>query len=548
MFYITTPIYYVNDEPHLGHAYTTILADALARYHRLQGEEVFFLTGVDEHGQKVLNAVKKLGNNNPTRAELQAYVDEMAARFQATWRRLHIQNDAFFRTTAPHHAKVVQGVLQKLWDEGKIYRGEYEGWYCVPDERFWTEKDLVYAEDGAPLCPDCRRPVERIVESNYFFRMSQYQDWLVEYIQANPDFIRPAFRRNEVLGFLRRPLGDLCISRPAARLSWGIPLPFDPDYVTYVWFDALLNYVTAAGAASRVLAPLDAAGAAGRVLAPLDAAGYAQDEALEAQRFDRQWPCALHLMAKDILTTHSVYWPTMLRAAGLPLPRGLFAHGYWTISGTKMGKSLGNAVRPLDLADIYGVDAFRYFLMRDMTPGLDADFDPERVAARYSADLANNLGNLLQRVTSMAARYCGGEAPEQVETCVTAEEAALRARVEALPEQVFAQVEQFSISAALGLVMDALAAVNGYLERTAPWLRAKEGDSARVGTILYTAGEALRFCSVLLAPVLPERMEELWRRLGWQPPEKLSDGLAWGAWQPGSVVVTGEALFPRKEG
>ena len=517
MFYITTPIYYVNDEPHLGHAYTTILADALARYHRLQGEQVYFLTGVDEHGQKVLNAVKKKGISSPTHAELQAYVDEMAARFQATWRRLHIQYDEFFRTSAPHHAAVVQSVLQKLWDEGQIYRGEYEGWYCVPDERFWTEKDLRYDETGAPLCPVCGRPVERIVETNYFFRMSQYQDWLVEYIQAHPDFIRPAFRRNEVLGFLRQPLGDLCISRPVARLNWGIPLPFDADFVTYVWFDALFNYVTGAG--------------------------YGQ----AGDRFARQWPGALHLMAKDILTTHSVYWPTMLKAAGLPLPRAIFAHGYWTVSGTKMGKSLGNAIKPLDLAGIYGVDAFRYFLLRDMTPGLDADFDPARVAARYTADLANNLGNLLQRVTSMTARYCGGVAPQPVAACTGAEETALRAQVETLPGQVFALVEQFSVSAALGQIIDTLTAVNAYLERSAPWKRAKEGDLQRVATILYTAGEALRLAAVLLAPVLPERTEELWRRLGWQPPLDLREGLTWGGWQPGSPVVPGDPLFPRKE-
>ncbi len=517
MFYITTPIYYVNDEPHLGHAYTTILADALARYHRLQGEEVFFLTGVDEHGQKVLNALKKRGNNNPTQAELQAYVDEMAARFQATWKRLHVQPDEFFRTTSARHRTVVQHILQKLWDEGQIYRGDYEGWYCVPDERFWTEKDLKYDESGAPLCPLCGRPVERIVEANYFFRMGQYQDWLVDTIQTHPDFIRPAFRRNEVLGFLRQPLGDLCISRPAARMSWGIPQPFDPDYVTYVWFDALLNYVTAAG--------------------------FLDDK----ERFERQWPNALHLMAKDILTTHSVYWPTMLQASGLPLPRAIFAHGYWTVSGTKMGKSLGNAIKPLDLAGIYGVDAFRYFLLRDMTPGLDADFDPQRLAARYTADLANNLGNLLQRVTSMTARYCRGTVPEPNSACITAEERELRAQIEALAGEVFAQVEELSINAALEQILEALTAINGYLERTAPWLRTKEGDAARVGTILYTAGEALRLCSVLLWPALPERAEEIWRRLGWQPPAALQEGLAWGAWQPGSLATAGDPLFPRKE-
>ena len=429
MFYITTPIYYVNDEPHLGHAYTTILADVLARYHRLRGEPVFSLTGVDEHGQKVQNAVRKNGIQDP-----QAYVDQMAVRFQSTWDRLNITYDDFIRTTQPRHVRVVQAVLQQLWDEGEIYRGSYEGWYCVPDERFWTEKDLV---DGN--CPDCGRPVEKIVEANYFFRMSQYQDWLVGYIQDHPDFIQPASRRNEVLGFLRQPLGDLCISRPVARLSWGIPLPFDPDYVTYVWFDALLNYVTAAG--------------------------YLQDDV----RFTQIWPQALHLIGKDILTTHAVYWPIMLHAAGLPLPKGIFAHGWWVIGGTKMSKSLGNAVRPLDLAETYGIDAFRYFLMRDMTPGQDADFDEERLSARYASDLANNLGNLLQRVVNMTGRYAQGQAPHAGEA--GEEERALRAQLEALPGAVFEQVGHFALNAALAQVMDALTAVNGYLERTAPGSR-----------------------------------------------------------------------------
>ncbi len=515
MLYITTPLYYVNDEPHLGHAYTTILADVLARYHRLQGEEVFFLTGVDEHGQKVFNSIKKRGVETPTQEDLQLYVDEMAARYQTTWDRLNIQYDFFFRTTAPRHIQVVEHVLQSLWDAGQIYRGEYEGWYCVPDERFWTEKDLVYNEAGTPLCPQCGRPVERIIEQNYFFRMGQYQDWLVEYIQSHPDFIQPAFRRNEVLGFLRQPLGDLCISRPAARLNWGIPLPFDRVYVTYVWFDALLNYITAAG--------------------------YLQDQA----QFARQWAGARHLMAKEIIIPHSVYWSTMLHAAGLPLPRAIFAHGYWTVGGMKMGKSLGNAVRPLDLVGVYGVDAFRYFLLRDMTPGQDADFDAARVGARYQADLANNLGNLLQRVTNMTARYCGGMVPRPGEDCITAEEQALRAQIEALPGQVFARIEQFAVNAALAEVMDALTAINAYLERTAPWLRAKTGDTGRVAAILYTAGEALRLVSVLLSPVLPERIAELWRRLGWQSPAHLSEGLHWGSWQPGSQVLQGEPLFPR---
>lgn len=510
-FVITTPIFYVNDEPHLGHAYTTILADVLARYARLAGRPVFFLTGVDEHGQKVYNAVRRAElADAQAYVDPQSYVDRMAERFQSTWVHLQISNDDFIRTTEPRHVRVVQSVLQDLWERGEIYRGEYEGWYCVPDERFWTEKDL---RDG--LCPDCGRPVERIVEANFFFRMSRYQQWLVDTLHANPDLIQPVYRHNEVLGFLRQPLGDLCISRPASRLNWGIRLPFAPDYVTYVWFDALLNYVTATG---YLQAPED---------------------------FQELWPQVTHLIGKDILTTHSVYWLTMLKAMNLPLPKRIFAHGWWVVGGRKMGKSLGNAVKPLDLANAYGVDAFRFFLMRDMTPGLDADFDEERLAARYSADLANNLGNLLHRVVNMTSRYFQGVIPRP--GAETDEEHVLKERAVALPGKVFAQVESFAIHNAVAEIMDLLTAANGYLERTAPWKLAKAGDLERVGTVLYTAAEVLRLCGVLLSPVIPERSAQMLARLGWRAQDGLGSGMVWGALKPGSPVVAGEPLFPRVE-
>jgi len=502
-FYVTTPIYYVNDEPHLGHAYTTILADVLARYARLRGVETFFLTGTDEHGQKVQEAAQARG------IDPQTHADEMVVRFQKAWKDLHVDYDDFIRTTEPRHVRVVQAVLQRLWDEGEIYAGEYEGWYCVPDERFWTEKDLV---DGR--CPDCGRAVQQIVERNYFFRMSAYQDWLIQAIEDHPSFIQPESRRNEVLGFLRRPLGDLCISRPASRLAWGIPLPFDPEYVTYVWFDALLNYVTAPG--------------------------YLVNE----ERFERLWSSATHLIGKDILITHSVYWPTMLRAAGLPQPKRIFAHGWWVISGAKMSKSRGNVVRPLDLADVYGVDAFRYFLMRDMTPGRDADFDEEGLANRYQGDLANDLGNLLHRLVNMMGRYCEGRIPEPGQP--TAEETELRKRCLSAVDDVFAAVETLAVNEALDQVMDVVRETNRFLERTAPWRQAKAGHTERVATILYHAAETLRLASVLLQPALPHKMAELWRRLGWQPAEPLEEGLAWGGLQPGSPVVEGPPLFPRE--
>ena len=503
-FYVTTPIYYVNDEPHLGHAYTTIVADVLARYARLQGRETFFLTGTDEHGQKVQAAAQRQG------VSPQAHADEMVLRFQGAWDDLNVAYDDFIRTTQPRHKEVVQEVLSRLWQQGEIYRGAYEGWYCVPDERFWTEKDLM---DGA--CPDCGRAVERLVEENYFFRMSEYQEWLIETINSHPDFIRPEFRRNEVLGFLRQPLGDLCISRPISRLSWGIPLPFDEAYVTYVWFDALLNYASAIG--------------------------YLRDP----QRFQTFWPHATHLIGKDILITHAVYWPTMLHAAGLAPPQTIFAHGWWVVEGTKMSKSRGNVVRPLALAQVYGVDAFRYFLIGEMSLRRDSTFSEAGLRQRYQADLANDLGNLLHRLTSMIGRYCGGAVPAA--GAPGAEEAALRARCEGVASEVFDQVADFALNDALRQIMEVVGEINRYLERTQPWQRAKAGEAERVATILYTASEALRLCSVLLSPVLPERTGELWRQLGWRPARSPAEGLRWGALQPGATVQRGAPLFPRLE-
>lgn len=516
-FYVTTPIYYVNDEPHLGHAYTTILADVLARYARLRGRETFFLTGTDEHGQKVQNAAQRRGISPQQQA------DEMVVRFQAAWKHLDIAYDDFIRTTELRHIGVVEAILRALWDKGDIYLGSYEGWYCVPDERFWTEKDLVGGR-----CPDCGRSVEHLIEPNYFFRMSAYQGWLIDHIAAHPSFIQPESRRNEVLGFLRKPLGDLCISRPISRLSWGIPLPFDQGYVTYVWFDALINYVTAAG--------------------------YRVDEG----RFSRLWPSVMHLIGKDILTTHAVYWPTMLQAVGLPQPRVIFAHGWWVSAGEKMSKSRGNVVKPLDLADVYGVDAFRYFLMRDMILGHDADFNEEALANRYQGDLANDLGNLLRRTVAMIGQYCGGRIPQPEAIGVV--DAELRDLCLALVLQIWGRIESMAVNEALAGVMDMVKEINRYLERAAPWKQARAGPGDRAyavgqerpirstATVLYTAAEALRLASVLLHPVLPERTAELWRQLGWVPPEPLHDGLCWGHLQPGTWVSAGEPLFPRKIG
>ncbi len=505
-FYVTTPIYYVNDKPHIGHAYTTILADVLARYYRSLDVPTFFLTGTDEHGQKVQKAAA-VRQMSP-----KAHCDETVVRFQELWQKLGITNDKFIRTTNEDHKAVVCEVLQELYDRGEIYKAEYSGWYCVGDERFYTEKDLV---DGK--CPECGREVTEIVESNYFFRMSKYREWLIDYIETHPDFIQPSFRANETLGFLRKELNDLCISRPKSRLSWGIELPFDTDYVCYVWFDALLNYVSGAG--------------------------YRRNDG----EFGKWWPASYHLIGKDILTTHTVYWPTMLKALDLPMPRTVFAHGWWLTGREKMSKSLGNVINPMEMVEKYGVDAFRYFLLAEMSPGQDASFTEAAFISRYNSDLANDLGNMLSRVLKMTIRSCGGVIPQPGD--FNADDRELMDTVAGAASVMEESLRAMKFDQGLNAVLGAVRAGNRYLEKTAPWTLAKKGETERLNTVLYCTADALRQAAVLLMPVMPAKMAELGEVLGFDREEFSTVRIArlkdCGNVLSGRSVRDTAGLFPR---
>ena len=491
-FYITTPIYYVNDIPHIGHAYTTILADVLSRYQKQIGNDSFFLIGVDEHGQKVQEAAKKRGVN-----PLQ-HCDEMAKRFTSLWQELHISNDDFIRTTEQRHQKVVKKILNIVNDAGDIYADEYEGLYSISEERFITEKE---SESGQ------FRDIKKLKEKNYFFKMSKYQDQLIDHINNNPKFIQPEHRKNEILGFLKQPLNDLCISRPKSRLDWGIELPFDSNYVTYVWFDALINYITAPG--------------------------YGEDP----QEFQKFWPASIHLIGKDILTTHAVYWPTMLMAAGIKLPKTIFAHGWWLMKDEKMSKSSGNVINPLDLIEDYGVDPVRYYLMREMVLGHDASFSKESFITRYNSDLANDFGNLLSRVSTLINKNYEGIIPNV--SSFSPLEIEIQHSSREVVKNFDSHMSNMAINEAIEEALQFVRSINKYFEQSVPWKVVKD-DKISAGTILYTGAEALRIAAVLLSSIMPERTKNLFLVLN-----TTSTDRDWGSLKPGTQLGPLTVLFPR---
>lgn len=505
-FYITTPIYYPSDRLHIGHAYTTVAADAVARFKRLEGYDAFFLTGADEHGQKIERAAQAHGKAP------QEYVDEIVATFKSLWAELRVEYSDFIRTTDARHRVVVEQAFQRLYDQGDIYKAAYEGWYCTPCETFWTERQLVEKS-----CPDCGRPVELLREESYFFRLSKYADRLLKHIEEHPDFIQPVSRRNEMINFIRQGLEDLCVSR--TTFSWGIPVPFDPRHVVYVWVDALTNYISALGYGTE---------------------GDAS--------FRRYWPADVHLVGKDIVRFHAVIWPILLMALGIELPKRVVGHGWLLVDGGKMSKSKGNVIDPHVLIEKYGVDAVRYYLLRELPAGGDGYYLEENLVGRINSDLANDLGNLLHRTLTVCERFGGGvvNAPGAPE----GPDEELIALTEETPEKVSQHVDRLELAEALSAVWRPISRANKYLDETAPWNLGKDPEKrGRFNTVVYNVLEVYRFVTVLLSPFMPGFPERVWPQLGiaGRPELHAFASLRWGRFPAGVEVRRGAPLFPRIE-
>ncbi len=508
-YYITTPLYYVNARPHIGHAYTNILCDTFARWRKFLGEEVFFLTGTDEHGTKIDRAAREQGMDPKT------YVDQMVPQFQELWRVLGIEYDFFIRTTDEEHKKIVQQVLKTLEAKSEIYRSSYKGWYCTPCESFWTKLQLVNSK-----CPDCKRDVQELGEENYFFKLSKYQQWLIQYLNEHPEFVQPEIRKNEILGFLREPLEDLCITRPRSRLAWGIDYPTSKDHVVYVWFDALINYVSAVK--------------------------YGVDE----KKFKSIWPADVHMVGKDILRQHAVYWPIMLKACGIEMPRTVMAHGWWTMEGSKVSKSRGNVVDPADLVKRYGTDALRYYFLHETRLGMDGAYSEDLLIERFNSDLANDLGNLVFRATSMLERYFSLKIPvlsiKKQDDEIDRQCTSLREQSLSLLKLISETMERFEPQGAIDAIWAVIRSGNRFVEQTKPWVLAKEKKMDSLSLVLTTLLESIRLTSMMLTPFLPVSSQKILDLFGVGQRPQARD-FKWGSLTPGFCVKKGEPLFPKVE-